>query len=164
MPPCDIMWAYEREYPSGSFRRRRGAGAAAEGDAGSWEVVPDMNDDGSPVKVPWVSIDVSGTPGHCGSHCPLPLSRHITRLEVTVKRGEVLFLPALWYHQVAHVGGSADVSIAVNWWLNMRFDGPLWAMYSLCRGLATLVQQEEEKAKVGDLTRTAGAAKALTNR
>lgn len=44
---------------------------------------------------------------------------------VTVKKGQVLYLPALWYHQVEQVGDPSkkgDLCIAVNYWYDMRYD------------------------------------------
>lgn len=37
---------------------------------------------------------------------------------VTVKKGEVLYLPSLWYHHVQQTQGC----IAVNYWYDMKYD------------------------------------------
>lgn len=41
-----------------------------------------------------------------------PLARAAARLEVTLEAGEVLFLPALWWHHVR----ALEVSLSVNFW------------------------------------------------
>lgn len=43
-------------------------------------------------------------------------------LQVTLHAGDVLYLPAMWYHYVEQDEGSEDAAIAVNWWFDMRFD------------------------------------------
>jgi hypothetical protein len=150
-----------------------------------WVVVPEMAGEGAPkhgdndnggigctrsplrrqATVPWVSVAVDGTPGACGGagaggRCRrFPRGHHARRLRVTVAGGEVLYLPALWLHQVGHAGGAAgaDLTCAVNWWVDMRFDGPLWGAYSLARALAPLVQQQQQQQP----QRATGATPAL---
>ena len=41
---------------------------------------------------------------------------------VTVKAGEVLYLPSLWWHQVEQTAGKDNMVIAVNYWYDMQFD------------------------------------------
>lgn len=48
-----------------------------------------------------------------------PAEQHAHKYVVRVNAGDVLFLPALWYHQVAQEG---DPCIAVNTWYDMAYD------------------------------------------
>lgn len=41
---------------------------------------------------------------------------------VTVKAGEILYLPSLWWHQVEQTTGKDNMVIAVNYWYDMQFD------------------------------------------
>lgn len=41
---------------------------------------------------------------------------------VTVRAGEVLYLPSLWWHQVEQTAGKDSMVIAVNYWYDMQFD------------------------------------------
>nr|XP_016512667.1 PREDICTED: jmjC domain-containing protein 7-like isoform X2 [Nicotiana tabacum] len=42
--------------------------------------------------------------------------------EVTVKAGEILYLPSMWFHHVRQSPDSRGLTIAVNYWCDMRFD------------------------------------------
>ena len=55
-------------------------------------------------------------------------------LTVTVKSGEVLYLPSLWHHFVEQEGGPDGVCIAVNYWYDMAFDTK-FAYYNLVEKL-----------------------------
>jgi hypothetical protein len=92
-----------------------------------------------------------------------PLATHASVLNVTLEAGETLYLPSLWYHQVAQPGVVAsghepgvvasghesgaeshrntdgEVTIAVNAWYNMSFLGQGWAHYQLARSLSLLI-------------------------
>ena len=130
---------------------------AAAGCVRGWSVQPDVLYTYSragcalgQAAVPWVPINPCGVPGSCeerGGACPVPLARHASPVRVTVAPGEVLFLPALWYHQVAHerTSGDDDVTIAVNAWFNMRFDTPGHVAYQLARAVAPFVQQQQQQ-------------------
>lgn len=45
--------------------------------------------------VPWVSVDPDAPDLQ-----QFPLFAHCTPIKVTVKAGDILYLPSLWYHQV----------------------------------------------------------------
>jgi peptidyl-lysine (3S)-dioxygenase / protease len=52
-------------------------------------------------------------------------------LVADVAAGEMLYLPALWYHAV----GQRGVTVAVNWWFDMSFCGPAYVYYNFLRRL-----------------------------
>ena len=41
---------------------------------------------------------------------------------VILQAGDMLYLPAMWYHYVTQDEGAADAVIAVNYWWDMQFD------------------------------------------
>jgi peptidyl-lysine (3S)-dioxygenase / protease len=43
-------------------------------------------------------------------------------IRVTVTAGDVLYLPALWYHYVQQDEGDHEAVIAINMWYDMRYD------------------------------------------
>ena len=55
-------------------------------------------------------------------------------LDVRVREGEVLFLPALWFHRVGAAPGR--VTVAVNYWHDMQFDAR-WVYFSFLQQIAT---------------------------
>ncbi|PXF42362.1 JmjC domain-containing protein E [Gracilariopsis chorda] len=56
-------------------------------------------------------------------------------LQVHLHAGDVLYLPALWYHRVAQQG----ITIAINWWYEMWF-GRDWVYRELCSNLRTMLK------------------------
>ena len=80
------------------------------------ELVP-----GAPA-VPWIDMDVDAhpmqyTPGTRRAQLARALA-HINKFTVSVKAGQVLYLPAMWFHTVQQRGRT----IAVNFWYDMQYD------------------------------------------
>ena len=98
LPPCDSRLLQRRRCPVGRFAR---------GDNGEWHVALES----PPRRVSWATVDPYPEVG-----CPAADPAFI---EVTVRAGELLYLPALWHHYVRQAGRRV---IAVNWWHDMRFD------------------------------------------
>ena len=59
------------------------------------------------------------------------------KYHVVVQAGEMLYLPSLWYHQVAQVKGKAPYTLAVNYWFDMEFSQN-FSLYETCRALKNL--------------------------
>lgn len=65
-------------------------------------------------------------------------------MKVTLHRGDVLYLPALWFHKVEQeVGpGLSDsgqhLAIAVNYWYDQDYTAPLWTFQHLVRSLSAM--------------------------
>ena len=139
-PPTDIAFLYEQEYPKARFvpkeeqfdpdtgrvtqriltiqRHDEGEGEGGEeGEEGG----------GNDTKVRWVPVD------------PLypnlqrfPAAARLSPVEVSVCAGEVLYLPATWFHRVAQHG---VVVAAVNAWFDMAH-GPAFVCSTLARNIA----------------------------
>lgn len=60
---------------------------------------------------------------------PPPLTRPVT---VLVRRGEMLYLPAGWWHYVQQVSSR---TIAVNYWYDLEYQGHNWLFLSYLRSL-----------------------------
>ncbi|KAM0788701.1 hypothetical protein ACM66B_002797 [Microbotryomycetes sp. NB124-2] len=102
---------------------------------------PDESPDTKDVR--WIDLDLTGQDEYRG----------VKVLRVEVEQGDLLYLPALWYHQVSQSVGHppepssstppfqeeyADVrskraTIAVNWWYDMSMDAPLWSLMDFVR-------------------------------
>lgn len=170
LPPTDVLYLYEGAYPSGTFERvQEGDTRTPAGCVPGWRVRPDVQYDYAPggctvgqARVPWIPVRPDGAPGACtggrSGACPaFPLASRLSPLTVTLQPGEVLYLPPLWHHQVRAGTGPGEVTVAVNWWTNMSFAGPLWGAYQMARALAPLVQRE------GGGTGVAGASRAASH-
>jgi oxalate decarboxylase/phosphoglucose isomerase-like protein (cupin superfamily) len=59
-------------------------------------------------------------------------------LRVTVRAGQVLYLPSLWFHQVSQAG---PITIAVNFWHEMNFLSHHFAMYSCMASLGSTLHR-----------------------
>ncbi|ROJ78806.1 JmjC domain-containing protein 7 [Anabarilius grahami] len=70
-------------------------------------------DEEDSVKVPWIPLDPLNP-----DYEQYPSYRLAKPLHCTVKAGEMLYLPSLWFHHVRQSHGC----IAVNFWYDMEFD------------------------------------------
>ncbi|OCL12409.1 Clavaminate synthase-like protein [Glonium stellatum] len=71
---------------------------------------------------------------------PTPFSKYSRPLRVTLDEGDMLYLPALWYHKVSQSCSSEGICCAVNYWYDLDFSGSFWSLCSFTRavGLLTL--------------------------
>ncbi|KAF9931799.1 JmjC domain-containing protein 7 [Mortierella alpina] len=60
---------------------------------------------------------------------------------VELNPGEILYLPAMWYHQVEQEPDHEGKCIAVNWWYDMGFEGDRFATATFMSSLVRLVDQ-----------------------
>jgi jumonji domain-containing protein 7 len=80
-----------------------------------------------------------------------PLSQPI---HVTLDEGDMLYLPALWYHKVSQTCSDEGICCAVNYWYDLEFGGGFWSMANFVRGVGLLSLGDGE-----DGTETGGAEK-----
>ena len=80
-----------------------------------------------PESVPWSPVDPCPLPGdlaQAAREFPYFFDPHMRPpLKVSLKQGEVLFLPSLWQHHVSQEGSMpGEPVIAVNMWFDMAMD------------------------------------------
>lgn len=90
--------------------------------------------------VQWIETDVEGILSSPRNHCepetnvdnnntsPLSssiISNYINPIRVSVKQGEMLYLPSLWLHRVTQT----CETIGINYWYDMKFEGPNWTLF-----------------------------------
>ncbi|KAF9545315.1 JmjC domain-containing protein 7 [Mortierella hygrophila] len=63
--------------------------------------------------------------------------------KVVVNPGEMLYLPAMWYHQVEQEPDHEGKCIAVNWWYDMGFEGDRFSNAAFMTSLLKLVDDIE---------------------
>jgi len=103
-PPTDFHFLYERPFIPAEYVR----------DADGSLVLSDHPEE---PHVPWISVnplkpDVK----------QFPQFLHAMPLRVTVKPGELLYLPSLYYHHVEQSADSEGKCVAVNFWFDMEYD------------------------------------------
>ncbi|KAI1444658.1 putative pla2g4b [Annulohypoxylon stygium] len=63
---------------------------------------------------------------------------HLARpLRVTLNPGDMFYLPAMWYHKVLQSCSEEGMCVAVNYWYDMEFSGPLYPLNSFVRRLGS---------------------------
>lgn len=133
LPPCDAYRMHLAHYPMASCMN------TPEG--------LQMQPSGDDQQVLWSPIeDLSGAP--CSTEhqhdFPAYFDPSLPRpYRVTVKAGEVLYLPSLWWHQVEQTAGKDNMVMAVNYWYDMPFDCK-YAYYKLVEALAGPVASARE--------------------
>mmetsp|Transcript_1494 Transcript_1494/g.3195 ORF Transcript_1494/g.3195 Transcript_1494/m.3195 type:complete len:481 (+) Transcript_1494:89-1531(+) len=148
-PPADVSFLHEGEFESGTFRLDRKD--EASGGNGGWVVDPDYEEEhakeeqgstytgnaaatrvGDDVttsssrigrRVRWIEPDIEQLPGAADRYPRLNMAHPI---RVRVSQGEMLYLPALWYHRVTQ----SCETVGLNYWYDMRFNSPSWCYFN----------------------------------
>ncbi|XP_051130041.1 lysine-specific demethylase JMJ32 [Andrographis paniculata] len=112
LPPTDVHRMYVRDYQAARYRYCQDSG----------DFTLELED--PTAYVPWCSVDP----------CPSfeEEQREIKKFplyfngpkpfEVTVKAGEMLYLPSMWFHHVQQSQDDSVLTIAINYWYDMQFD------------------------------------------
>lgn len=99
LPPADAISRDLAPRRPARYAQRRGGGGAA-----GWDIVDEVGPDGgAAAPVDWIGLDPSD-----GAQLP----SQSAALTVRVRGGEMLYLPANWFHRVAQ----SEPTIAVNYW------------------------------------------------
>eukprot|EP00434_Breviolum_minutum_P012343 symbB.v1.2.010877.t1/scaffold689.1/size246588/8 len=121
LPPASAPFLHETDFPAATYIRKSDGKLEA--------VLDDANDPAS--AVPWIPFDVlafdekrfpdfaefgSSLAVQDQEMIDVQLLRFPSNPQVSVRKGELLYLPAMWYHRVAQKG----VTIAVNYWHDMQ--------------------------------------------
>ncbi len=87
-------------------------------------------------KVPWISVDPDAP-----DMKQFPLFANCVPIRVTVKAGECLYLPSMWYHQVTQTADAEGKCVAINYWYDMRYG----ALYNYRNFLVNAWKTEHNK-------------------
>lgn len=140
-PPEDIAFLGQDEFASARYAPASGSDAAeltaidenapsrlhTEGESA-------RADEDSEAKVTWL-------------RAPWPPHPAATPVQVTLGEGELLYLPALWWHTVRQIdsapiaeaeGDGPPRCLSVNWWWDVDYASNTWAHYKLLERLAML--------------------------
>ena len=128
-PPADAPFLYERECPAGVFV------SSTKDGGGNWKVQQQQeqeqesqSDDGqsqsAPTTVRWIAANVQrkNNDQHLADY---PLLAYTHPITITICAGEMLYLPALWFHSVTQT----KETVAINYWYDMKFDSPAWCYF-----------------------------------
>lgn len=87
---------------------------------------PQLHPGGEPLPNPTWDPDEPEARTSPYSHCAKPL-------RMLLEEGDMMYLPAMWYHKVAQSSGAEGFSCAVNYWYDMDFGGGFWAQNGFLR-------------------------------
>ncbi|KAJ9605876.1 hypothetical protein H2200_009725 [Cladophialophora chaetospira] len=102
-------------------------------------------------RIPWIPIDPLNPPP--ASSTQYPYYKHARPLTLTVNEGEILYLPAGWFHHVSQECGqweaedgtlTAAPCIAVNYWFDMDYGGERHVMREMVGRLVEKVRLGHE--------------------
>jgi peptidyl-lysine (3S)-dioxygenase / protease len=84
--------------------------------------------------IPFPTWDPEPQPRHEDSQ-PSPHSHLARPMRVRLDEGDMLYLPALWYHSVSQTSNpdKGGINVSVNYWYDMDFDGHLWSSSQFIR-------------------------------
>lgn len=112
LPPTDVHRMYIRDYPAAHYHYAK--------DTGEFKL--ELED---PIRyVPWCSVNPYPSPStKKRDMARFPLYFEGPKpFECTVKAGEILYLPSMWFHHVRQTPDSSGLTVAVNYWYDMQFD------------------------------------------
>lgn len=123
-PPSDRPHIPYKNYPVRQYKFNK---------SGKIWTIEDSKTVGNSHSVPWICVD------------PLkpqfdlyPQFKNAQPIFCTVKAGDVLYLPALWFHHVQQT----DWTIAVNYWYDMDFDSK-YIYYQTLDKISKLIEQDK---------------------
>ena len=138
--------------PDGSFRialdtqHSSSPNADADTDTNANDSEADADDN----RIPWIPIDPLNLPAPDILASKYPYYQYSHPLTVTVSEGEILYLPAGWFHHVSQECGVWDDGeiapcIAVNYWYDMDYEGEKYAMREMLGRLVEAARREEHQ-------------------
>ncbi|KAF5877387.1 putative phospholipase a2 protein [Botrytis fragariae] len=91
---------------------------------------------------PSVELPIATWDPDVPSRNPTKYSHLAQPMHVTLEKGDMLYLPALWYHKVGQSCGEDGICVAANYWYDMDFGGSFWP---LCNFVRSVSLQDEAK-------------------
>jgi hypothetical protein len=127
-PPADAPFLYEKEVISGRFQ------VEDKCETPCWNVVLDSHGEMEDEKetlatIHWIQADPFNKDHH---NINFPMTKYTHPMpNVSVRAGELLYLPSLWFHRVTQT----CETIGVNYWYDMTFESPLWCYFHFLQQL-----------------------------
>lgn len=133
IPPWEATLVKKRSYYSAEYVAEKSATGEDLGFAVAIDWRPEE-------KTPWIKFDPTANSAARANEDHGRVTSKATVLKVEVHAGDVLYLPAAWFHHVAQVNDHEGKVIAVNYWFDMQW-GPTTALQGVLEKMdaATLI-------------------------
>lgn len=133
LPPVEAPCVNERSVLATTYTLRDGAGSS--GGIGQEDLIASVDEPKQ--YVPFATWDPDDPTSH-----ETAFSQYSQPLRVTLDEGDMLYLPALWYHKVSQSCSDEGLCCAVNYWYDLDFSGAFWSMTAFVRNAGILAVQE----------------------
>ncbi|KAI0201247.1 phospholipase A2 [Astrocystis sublimbata] len=132
LPPMFQPCVNEQVLEPATYVRSQSGGSQGERDelVLRMDEAADGNGEQSP-KIPFATWDPEAPELNATSYSHLA-----EPMRVTLEPGDMLYLPAMWYHKVSQSCSKDGICVAVNYWYDMEFSGPLYTLCSFVRNVS----------------------------
>lgn len=135
LPPCDAPCVNEKEVLAGTYApKKRGDGVGKEEEAEELVIRIDEPE----TYVPFATWDPDAPEQNATEY-----SKFAQPMRVTLEEGDMLYLPALWYHKVSQSCNEEGLCCAVNYWYDLDFSGGFWSTAGFVRTVGLLSIQHK---------------------
>ena len=141
LPPCDAPCVGEKSVLAGTYAPRKASNGKGEREEGKESLVVEIDE--PECYVPFATWDPDAPDQNTTEY-----SKYAQPMRVTLEEGDMLYLPALWYHKVKQSCSEEGLCCAVNYWYDLEFSGGFWSTANFVRS-AGLISMQEEGAKYG---------------
>lgn len=139
LPPVDAPCVNEKQVLAGTYAPR--GSRAGEGKEGGDVQGLAIQIDEPEAYVPFATWDPD-----VPERNTTPYSQYAQPMRVTLDEGDMLYLPALWYHKVSQSCNDEGLCCAVNYWYDLDFSGGFWSTTGFVRTAGLLSMQGSEDA------------------
>ncbi|KAH7033231.1 phospholipase A2 [Microdochium trichocladiopsis] len=127
LPPLCQPCVNEQELVPATYVRDQATTTGTEGQSAA-PLRLEVEEDGD--KVPFAIWDPDQPADHATTYSGLAAP-----MRVTLDPGDMLYLPAMWYHKVSQSCAEDGICVAVNYWYDMEFSGPQYPLASFVRNV-----------------------------
>ncbi|KAF9904459.1 JmjC domain-containing protein 7 [Linnemannia zychae] len=140
IPPTEQFCLHEKSYIAATYVDTSDATASSSSSTATPRYILEAMD--PVVHTKWIALNPSHEPQE-ELFAKYPRYQMCQPFKVVVNPGEMLYLPAMWYHQVEQEPDHEGKCIAVNWWYDMGFEGDRFSNAAFMTGLLKLVDEIE---------------------